>query len=180
MQHKPQCTNCFIASCKWVGLYFHTPKISTSWFIFQCLLSFLHVVFTVIGTKVNWIEATHITVLSGLRVYRYSVAQVHHRGRCTQEGPPGRHAMCTTGSTIYTCKYICMYVYMCMHVYKRIFLHVHVRYDQKHLKFRDYGRYSGIHECVPHMCVHIHVCVHTYIHTYMYIHVCHVCICMYA
>ena len=59
MQHKPQCTNCFIASCKWVGLYSHTPKISTSWFIFQCLLSFLHVVFTVIGTKVNWIEATH-------------------------------------------------------------------------------------------------------------------------
>ena len=135
-------------------------------------------VFTVIGTKVNWIEATHITVLSGLRVYRYSVAQVHHRGRCTQEGPPGRHAMCTTGSTIYTCKYICMYVYMCMHVYKRIFLHVHVRYDQKHLKFRDYGRYSGIHECVPHMCTYMY----TYIHVCMYVCMIYVCTgtCMYT
>ena len=95
MQHKPQCTNCFIASCKWAGLYSHTPKISTSWFIFQCLLSFLHVVFTVIGTKVNWIEATHTYIVPYFRGCARTV-QMHHRGLCTQEGPSGRPSLWST------------------------------------------------------------------------------------
>ena len=128
MQHKPQCTNCFIASCKWVGLYSHTPKISTSWFIFQCLLSFLHVVFTVIGTKVNWIEATHtyyrIIGAARVQVLR-STSTPPWKMYTRRSARPPCYMLCvlqvaqfTHVHTIHT--YV--HMYMCMHVYKRIFL----------------------------------------------------------